>query len=265
MANPRRRIIQPILNVVALLLVIGVNWLANALPINGQTTGEISDRFDVYFKPAGYAFSIWGLIYLGLVAFAVYQALPAQRDNPRLHRIDYLFLLSSLANIAWIFCWHYELFALSVLVMLILLATLIAIYYNLEIGRRQVPLAEKWFVQVPFSIYLAWITVATIANVTILLAYLNWNGWGISPAIWAVIMIGAGLAIGIAASLPRRDAAYLLVLAWSFAAIAVQQNDVPLVMISAIVAALAALLLAASTFIKSRRSQPGVPAMESSH
>ncbi len=98
--------VRQILVVVAVLAMIAVNIMANALPINGQATGEISDRFDVYFVPAGYVFSIWGLIYLGLLAYAVYQVLPAQAENPSLRNIGFLFVLSCVANIAWIFLWH---------------------------------------------------------------------------------------------------------------------------------------------------------------
>ena len=158
--------IRQIAVVIAVIAMITVNILANALPINGQATGEISDRFDVYFVPAGYVFSIWGLIYLGLLGYAIYQALPAQAQNPDLQSIGYLFVLSSIANIAWIFFWHYNLFTLSVVAMLALLILLILIYLRLDIGRAQVAPAMKWLVHLPFSIYLGWITVATIANIT---------------------------------------------------------------------------------------------------
>src|SRR5210317_1147670 len=116
--------LRQIIVVLSVLATIIVNGLASALPINGQTTGEISDSFDVFFVPAGYVFSIWGLIYLGLLAYAVYQALPAQAENPSLRSIGYLFVLSCLANIAWIFLWHYNQVALSVLAMLALLGLL---------------------------------------------------------------------------------------------------------------------------------------------
>lgn len=129
--------------IAAIVLMIVVNALANALPINGQNTGEISDRFDVYFTPAGYVFSIWGLIYLGLIAYAVYQALPAQRENPRLRRIGWWVVIGSLANTAWIFLWHYEVFPLTLPVMLVLLLTLIVIYLSLGINRVKVSTAER--------------------------------------------------------------------------------------------------------------------------
>jgi benzodiazapine receptor len=240
-------------NVLAVIAVIVINGLANALPINGLTTGEISDRFQVYFVPAGYVFSIWGLIYVGLIAFAVYQVLPAQRDNLRLRSIGYLFALSCVANIAWIFLWHYEIFLLTLVAMLALLLLLIAIYLRLDIGRDQVSTAEKWLVHVPFSIYLGWITVATIANVTSLLDYLNWSGWGISPEAWTVIMLVAGLVIASAVSLTRGDVAYMLVIVWAFAGIAVKHADTPVVATAAwVTAVLAALMLVVGWVFRKR-------------
>ncbi len=217
------------INVVAVLATVVVNGLANALPLNGQGTGEISDSFQVYFVPAGYVFSIWGLIYLALIGFAVYQILPSQRDNPRLARIGMLFAASSVANIAWIFLWHYERFELTLVAMVALLLTLIAIYLRLEIGRSRVPAAERWLLQLPFSIYLAWITVATVANVTSLLDYLNWGAWGIAPEIWAVIMLVVAGGIATAVSFSRGDVAYMLVIVWAFAGIGVKQADSSLV------------------------------------
>jgi len=162
---------RQVIVVVATLATIVVNGLASSLPLNGVTTGEISDQFAVYFVPAGYVFSIWGVIYLGLLGYTVYQALPAQRENAKLRRIGYLYVGASLANTVWLFLWHYQLFALTVPVMLALLGLLIVVYLRLEIGQRSVTAAQRWLVNIPFSIYLGWITVATIANVTSLLEY----------------------------------------------------------------------------------------------
>jgi hypothetical protein len=217
------------INVVAVLAIVVVNGLANTLPINGQGTGEISDRFQVFFVPAGYVFSIWGLIYLALIGFAAYQIMPSQRDNPRLARIGTLFAFSSVANIAWIFLWHYERFELTLVAMVTLLLALIAIYLRLDIGRSRVSVAERWLVQLPFSIYLGWITVATVANVTSLLDYLNWGGWGIAPQVWAVIMLVIAGGIATAVSFTRGDVAYMLVIVWAFAGIGVKQADSALV------------------------------------
>jgi benzodiazapine receptor len=221
--------IRQIAVVIAVLVTVVVNGLANALPFNGLTTGEISDRFEVYFVPAGYVFSIWGLIYLGLLAYAIYQALSAQKENPRLQKTGWLFVLSSVGNIVWIFLWHYEVFTVTIFAMLLLLICLILIYLRLEIGRSEVSSGEKWFVRVPFSIYLGWITVATIANMTSLLDYLNWGGWGISDQLWAVIMLFVGVVVASAVFISRKDIAYMLVIIWAFIGIAGKHSDVPLV------------------------------------
>jgi benzodiazapine receptor len=250
-----RNVLRQSFNVLAVLATIVVNGLANALPLNGQTTGSISDRFHVYFVPAGYVFAIWGLIYLGFILFAVYQALPGQRENPRLARIGYLFVLSCIANIAWLFLWHYERFTLTWVAMLVLLASLIAIYLRIGIGRLVVPGAQKWFVDIPFSIYLGWISVATIANVTSVLDFVHWGGWGLSAEAWAVIMLVAGTAIAAAVSLTRGDVAYMLVIVWAFVGIAVKQAGTPLVATSAWVAAgIAAVVMVAGALLNRRRA-----------
>jgi hypothetical protein len=252
--------IRQIVNVLAVIVMITINILANALPINGQNTGEISDLFQVFFVPAGYVFSIWGLIYIGLLAFAVYQALPAQRENPRLRKIGYWFALSCLANSIWIFMWHYNLFPLSLVVMLVLLAALLVIYLRLDIGRTRVTTVERWCVDIPFSVYLGWITVATVANVTDVLYDLGWNGFGIAPETWAVIMLIIAAGLGVAMAVTRRDVAYLLVLVWAFAGIGVKQAAVPLVATTAwIVTALMIFMIFYSVIARKGQASP-VPA-----
>jgi hypothetical protein len=241
-----RDTLRQLLVILSVLATIGVNGLANALPLNGQMTGEISDRFQVFFVPAGYVFSIWGLIYLGLLAYAVYQALPVQRENPRLRQTGYLFVWSCVANIAWLFLWHYNQFVLTVPAMLALLGLLITIYLRLGVGRSDVPAGERWLVHLPFSIYLGWITVATIANLTAALDFIQWSGWGISPELWTAIMLAAGVAISAAMTLTRRDLAYSLVLVWAFVGIAVKHGGVALVAGSAWAAAGAVVVLAAA-------------------
>ncbi len=246
------------LNFLAVLGTIAINGLANALPLNGLTTGEISDRFAVYFVPAGYVFSIWGLIYLALLAFGIYQLLPSQRDNPNLVKIGYLFLGSSLANVAWLLFWHYELFPLTLVAMLSLLGFLIAIYLRLNVGRSMVSKADKWFVHIPFSIYLGWITVATIANITSFLYWINWSGWGISPEIWTVIMLTAAVVIATLISLTRGDIAYLLVLVWALSGIAIKHVDTSIVANSAWVATFLIFVLIGVAIIRNMRFQPSL-------
>jgi hypothetical protein len=248
-------ITRRVTNVLAVVATIVVNGLANALPFNNKTTGEISDRFQVYFVPAGYVFSIWGLIYIGLIAFAIFQTLPSQRDNQRLRDVGYLLALSCLANIAWLFLWHYEQFPLTLIAMLALLGLLIAVYLRLGIGRSTVPAAEKWLVRIPISVYLGWVTVATIANATSLLEYWNWSGWGIGDQAWAVIMLTAGVLIASAMSLTRGDIAYMLVIVWAFVGIAVRHAGTQAVAIAAWVAtALVALMLVIGAI---RNTRPG--------
>lgn len=217
--------------IITILATLVVNGLANALPLNGLNTGQISDRFNVYFVPAGYVFSIWGVIYLGLIAFAVFQALPSQRENPRLRATGWWISLGGLANSVWIFLWHYEQFPLTLIAMLGLLGTLIITYLRLGIGRTTVPAAETWFARLPFSIYLGWITVATVANVTSLLDYLKWDGFGVAPEIWMGIVLTAVLVIAALMNFTRRDIAYTTVILWALAGISVKHAAVPAVVL----------------------------------
>lgn len=245
---------RQVLNLIALLGAVFVNGLANALPLNGITTGEISDSFPVLFTPAGYVFSIWGLIYLLLLGFAIYQALPSQRDNRRLARIGYWFVLSNLLNAAWIFLWHYGYFPLTLLVMLGLLASLIVIYQRLQIGLTKVEFPQNLFINLPFSVYLGWISVATIANFSVALYDLGWNGFGITPQAWTVIVLAVAAGIGAAMILLRRDLAFALVLIWAFVGITVNQIETPVVAIAASVAAMLLLVVLLYQFIRREQS-----------
>jgi benzodiazapine receptor len=255
-----RNVVRQIVNILAYLAVVVVNSLANILPLNGINTGEISDRFQVFFVPAGYVFAIWGLIYIVLGAFAVYQALPGQSENARLGRIGYLFAASGAANIAWLFLWHYEQFLWTLPAMLALLLILIAIYLRLNIGRTAVSAAQRWLVDLPFSIYLGWISVATIANVTQMLYYLGWNGWGIAPEMWAVVLLLVVAALSTAMAIARGDVAYLFVIIWAVAGIAVKQQATPLVAITAWAVAAYVGFLVILAFIVQRRSSTPVQA-----
>ena len=249
--------VRQLANLLSVLLALTVNILAATLPLNGQDTGEISDRFKVYFVPAGYVFAIWGLIYIGWIAFTIYQLLPAQKANLRRRRLGYLFAISNLLNAAWLFCWHYNLFGLSVLVMLALLGLLIASYLRLDVNRSSVKPAEYWSVDVLFSVYLGWITVATVANITDWLFFVGWDGFGIPAQTWAVIMLAVASVLGLAMAITRRDWGYLSVLVWAFIGIAVQQSSVPFVAVSACIAAL--LMLVLTIYSLMNRSMPSFP------
>lgn len=213
---------RQITNIVALGAVLTINALANIVPLNGVTTGEVSDSFPSLFTPAGYVFSIWGLIYALLIVFVIYQALPPQKDNPRLEKLGYAFAVSCAFNFAWIFAWHYRIIWLSELIMLGLLASLIVCYLRLGVGKQAVSRTEALAVRLPFSVYLGWITVATVANTSVtLLEYGVTGGW-LAP-LWTLFAIAAAVGIGNLMLRNRRDIAFNLVLVWAFIGIAAQQ------------------------------------------
>lgn len=242
------------LNALTFLVTLVVNFLATSLPLNNMTTREISDSFDIYFVPAGYVFSIWGLIYLGLIGFIIFQSLPNNRENDHVAKIGPWFAVSNLANALWLVSFHYQQFALAMVFMLVLLVSLITIFLRLGIGKTRVTAAENWLVNVPFSLYLGWITVATIANATQLLYFIRWNGFGNAPEVWLVIMLIAAVIISAMMSLSRRNIPHALVLVWAFTGIAVKFPNVPLVNISSLAAAGAVILLLVFALL----SKPGV-------
>jgi hypothetical protein len=225
----------------AIVAAFAVNVYANIAPPNGLTIGDISNKFfgEVQIIPANYAFAIWGIIYLGLIGFGIYQVMPAQRQNTHVERVGYLLVVASLAQIVWVFLFEYQFFGLSVVAMLGILLPLIGIYLRLGIGKERVSRKDKWFVHIPLSIYLAWISVATIVNIASTLYYWGWNGWGISPQVWTIIMLIVAAAI--AATIIRNgvDIAYPLVVIWAFVAIAVRQANQPAIAGWAIALALA--------------------------
>jgi hypothetical protein len=228
-----KNVVRQMVCVLSVLGTIGGNALANILPFNGQSTGAVSNKFDVLFTPAGYVFGIWGLLYLTWIVFAAFQFLPSQKQNPRLAHVTYLFSVSGLINVLWLLLWHYEYFALTVLAMLVLLGLLIACYLRLDIGRARVSFIERCCVDVPFSLYLAWISVATIANVTIFLRHVGWSGWGLPESVWASVMIAVATGLGVIACAQRRDLAFVAVLAWAFVGIADKQAATPTVVTAA--------------------------------
>jgi len=219
MNNTRLRKTLSILNLLGFLGMVMVNYLAVALPLNNKTTGELSDQYPNLFVPAGFTFSIWGVIYLLLAIFIVYQLVYAFRKNTQnssfLEKIGILFFASSLANLSWVFAWHFELVSLSLFLMLILLGSLITIYLKLQIGRSDSSKSEKYLVHLPFSVYLGWITIATIANYTALLVDLSWNRFGLSEQFWTVAVIIIGITISLTILFYRKDIFYCLVVDWA--------------------------------------------------
>jgi hypothetical protein len=220
-----------ILNFLGFLGVIIVNALANILPINNNTTGALSDKYPNLFVPAGLTFSIWGVIYILLAIYSVYQLVAAIKNDAQkssfMKKIGILFFVSCLANMGWIFAWQYEIVPLSVIVMLAFLGVLIAIYLRLRIGKSDSTKTEKYMVHLPFSVYLGWITVATIANITALLVQWNWNGFGLDAQFWTVAVIVVAIAINLIMLFNRRDIFFCLVGDWALLGILIKRLSLP--------------------------------------
>ena len=236
-----------VLVVVSLLAVISINALAKTLPLNGQTTSEISNRLPVLFTPAGYVFSIWTIIYLLLSIWVV--GLWRTRNNGDIlfEKRSLLFIISSIFNISWIFLWHYELFALTVVAMIGLLITLLLLYRTYQVQDNKISS------RLPISIYLGWISVATISNISYVLTVYQWSGWGLSDPLWAVIMMTVGTALALHIRFHHFDIAYPFVFIWAFIGIAVHNGFEELLVTTAALF-LSAVLFAGILFIKKRPS-----------
>lgn len=206
---------------ITFIVMIIVNALANILPFNGVSTGEVSDSYPNLFAPAGITFSIWGLIYALLALHTLYQLGlfrgKEKANNTLLGKIGIIFSLTSLANSAWIFSWHYKIIPLSIILIVIILAGLI--YIANILSTQNLKLREKLMIRLPFSVYLGWITVATIANATTLLVSIGWDGFGISESTWTIIVVTLGMIIGTSTTIRLKDIAYGLVLIWAYAGI----------------------------------------------
>lgn len=223
--------------VLATVLTLVMNYLSNALPLFGNSNKEISDSLPNAFTPAGLTFAVWGPIFLGLLAFAVYQALPAQR-GARYDRLFWPFLLGNLLNSSWLLAFQSLRYGLSVVIMLALLASLVWLYLSVRALRPQG--AELWTLQLPASLYLAWISVATMANIT---AYLVSVGvtqgvLGVGAATWAALLVVIAAILGSFFLLHFRDYAFALVLLWAFYGVYVARPDVQTVVVGVLIAAL---------------------------
>ena len=207
----------PIFNLLGFILVIVMNYLAVSLPLAGRKTGEISDMYPNLFAPAGFTFSIWGIIYLLLAAFIIFQIKnTGKKDQPDyLNKTGWLFIISCFANASWLFAWHNLKLGLALVIMLVILGSLTAIYLKLNIGKVEISTKEKLLVHVPFSVYLGWITVATIANTTIFFVSLGWEGNPFNPQFWTVLVIIAAIAINLLAIYKRKDYAFGLAGTWA--------------------------------------------------
>lgn len=238
----------------ALLAMIAFNVLAVTLPLGGRATEEVSAMFSNLFTPAGFTFSIWSVIYAGLVAFTLYQFLPSQANDRVVQRVAVLFIVSCLLNLSWLLAWHFLWIGTSVVLMVLLLLTLIAIYVQVTRRNRDRTLAHKLMVALPFRLYLGWITVATIANVSAFLTAVGWDGGPLSEVSWTLIMMAVTVLLGLIALVSRRDLFYTLVLIWGLSGVAAGQAQETAVLVGGIIAAL--LLLAAVLYTLFRGGRP---------
>lgn len=247
--------ILPYANIAAYIITLVVNGLsANTTLIGDITTAEVSDMYPTLITPAGYVFSIWGVIYVLLAIFLVYQVLPSQRNKPFQKQINGLFILTNVFNVLWLFLWQNLYIAYSTIVIVAFLLTLIAIYLRLNIGKSNVSLKEKIAVHLPFSVYLGWLTIATIANVAITLTAENWDRLGLSAEIWAILVVAVAVLITLLVIFTRRDIAYSLVVIWALAGIAVNQTAADVILTAQVAIIVIAVSLAATLLVHRLRS-----------
>jgi len=230
-----------VLQIIFFIIMIVVNALANILPMNGHTTAEVSAMYPNLFVPAGFTFSIWGIIYLFLLVWVVYSGILLWRKDekiPAYHHakaIAPLFIISCIFNSSWIIFWQYLQIIFSLMIMLWLLRTLIGIYIRMQKTKLQITGWDNWALVVPFVIYLAWICVATIANITAMLIDVDWNGFGIQPWLWSCIMILIATGLSFWFGYLKGELAFALVIAWALFGIYKSQVDSKEISIMAIV------------------------------
>lgn len=238
---------KQILVITATASAIFVNYLAGTGRLNNKTPATISDQYPTLVTPADYAFSIWGLIYAGLLAFSIYQALPA--NIARFSKIRTLYIINCAANCAWLYLWHYEQIAFSLLVIFVMLGTIILINVNLPSADS---LLETWLARIPFSIYFGWLTVATILNFRVALVSLEFDA-GAMNALFASALIVVATVLGVAVHLKLSIAAYPLTIAWALTAIAIKHSPETIVVTVAAFSVIVLLITALSGFAKSKK------------
>jgi hypothetical protein len=240
--------IQQVLVVVATIGLIAFNYLAASGAIGGTDTGAVSDKYPTRITPAGYAFAIWSLIYLGLIAFSIYQSLPSQTE--RFRGLRRVYIVSCVANCAWLYFWSQEQIVLCVGIIVALLVTLAVI--NIRLIKTETN-AEYWFAKAPFGIYFGWVTAATILNAAIALVYLN-----VTVSNETAVIMGAGLlliaaALGVIVRWRIVNYFYPLAIAWALTAIAVKQSGQTPIVVAAAVGVIAC-LIAAMSFVLNLKS-----------
>lgn len=202
-----------------------------------MSVGEISDMYfgEVLIIPAGYAFSIWGLIYLGVLALAVVQALPGYGDNPHFEEARIPLIANMACNFAWVATWQSLLFPIATVILVLQLATGVWLYYALGIPSRPAHSTLEEWIRFPISVYVGWLTLATVVGVSTLFHFWEWGAWGLSYAAWASIMLAISAVIGFVLTLRWEDPVYGLVFIWGYAAVALRPDQVGVVIATAVV------------------------------
>ncbi|MHB0862973.1 TspO/MBR family protein [Paenibacillus sp. SEL3] len=240
-------------NIIVFIAVVFINFLASTLPIGGRSTAAVSNMYPTLITPAGYAFSIWSVIYVLLACFVVYQATPTGQAKTSVQSIGIFFILSCLFNIIWIFLWQYVYVELCVIVIILYLLSLGVVYVRTR--TPQPTRGEMWFVKLPFSLNLGWVSVATIINIAVALEKNEWSGWGLSDTTWAIIILLIGTVLAIMVSFPYRDSIYPLVFVWAYVAIAVEHPNHENVRLAALILAAIILVYALWLFFARNRDR----------
>ena len=217
-----------VLNLLSVVIVIGVNYISQALRLNDTTIGELSAKYDNLFTPASYAFAIWGIIFIGLFAYAIFQvrrAFFSTKESDFIQQTGYWFITANLLNAAWVFAFVYDYTGLSVLIMFGILFSLIKIILNTNMERWDAPIATIAFVWWPICLYSGWITVATIANISAYLSKLGWDGMPLSEIGWTIIMIGIAVILNLLMIWKRNMREFALVGVWALFAIYIRHKD----------------------------------------
>ena len=222
----------------SILATLGVNSLSNFYPPGGLNVGQIANTLfkEVQIIPANYAFAIWGVIYVGLIAYGIYQLQPAQRKDWSIRHVNRYLILACLAQVAWIYLFTLRWFWFSVVAMLIILGSLLLAYQSLGVGQVRTTRRRQWLAHIPFSLYLAWISVATIVNVASALFNSGLQQYG---TVWTVLMLLIGGVLAALVTLWRTDVAFVLVFVWAYVAIAIRQQTNPAISFTAVGVAIA--------------------------
>lgn len=223
-------------NVLAFAAVITVNVLSHLLPLGGKTTKQISDQYYIYITPAGYAFTIWSLIYVLLAGFIFYQLRRDTGTRDSVEDIGIWFILSCIFNIAWLFLWHYLYIEWSVGIMLLLVLSVLVIYRKTR-SIHYPTIGETLFVKLPFSIYLGWVCAAFVVNVGIVIHKNGWSPFGLTELGWSIALLCIGAVLAILISRHYRDSILPLVFVWAYLAISIEHKDVDKILLSSFILA----------------------------